>query len=89
MANGNGVKATIIVFGVITAIIVPSLFFIGTNVIANDKKNTDDHVNITAEMVSRDEKMMTSLHNFDKRQAVFHSRQEVLIDTVKQAIQVR
>jgi len=32
---------------------------------------------------------MTSLHNFYKRQAVFHSRQEVLIDTVKQAIQVR
>ena len=48
MAGINGSRTVIIVFGVITAIIVPAMFFLGGNVIANDNKNTTDHVEIRA-----------------------------------------
>lgn len=44
--NGNGIKIAMIVFGVITAIIVPAMFFMGTNVIANDNKNIVEHTEI-------------------------------------------
>ena len=75
MADSNGVKVGMVIFGIITAILVPAMFFMGGNVIANDNKNTVAHTEITSEMIRRDERMMDSLHEFDVRQ-------EVLIETV-------
>ena len=71
MASSNGgVKAILIVFGVITAIIVPAMFFMGTNVIANDKENTDDHKEIResiAEFSIEQMRQGTILERIDKK----------------------
>ena len=44
--NGNGYKALWIVFWIFAVIIFPSLFFIGNNVIANERENKAEHTEI-------------------------------------------
>ena len=70
-SNGNGMVMIKWVIG----IIITGLFVLVCNVVANDNRNNTQHIDIKSEMISRDEKMIESLHRFDVRQ-------EVLIDTV-------
>lgn len=45
MANGNGNKSLWIVFWIFAVIVFPSLFAIGNNMIANDKKYMENFLN--------------------------------------------
>jgi len=70
-ANSNGIVMIKWVLG----IIITGMTLMATGVIANDRRNTDQHRQIRTEMITRDEKIMDTLHRVD-------IRQEVLIKSV-------
>jgi len=44
--NGNGYKSLWIVFWIFAVIIFPTLFFMGSNVIANERENKSNHTEL-------------------------------------------
>ncbi len=51
--NGNGYKTLKITFWIFAVIVFPCLFFIGSNVIANDKFSAQERSNLKEMLYSR------------------------------------